>query len=93
MHSFRTAAFTAAALYFAGSFTVAQAQTNAETAVRRVQAVRVPNGSITVDGRLDETVWAHGDAAGEFVQMQPVEGAPAKESRLSPKVKVDSKGS
>ena len=43
MHSLRTAAFTAAALCFAGSFTVTHAQTNVDAA-RRVQAVRVPNG-------------------------------------------------
>ena len=83
MHSLRTAAFMAAALFFSGSFTVAHAQANAEPTTKRVRATRVPNGTITVDGRLDESVWAEGEAAGDFVQMQPVEGAPATAAHRS----------
>ena len=83
MHSLRTAAFMAAALFFSGSFTVAHAQANAEPTTKRVRATRVPNGAMTVDGRLDEPAWAEGEAAGDFVQMQPVEGAPATAAHRS----------
>lgn len=41
--------------------------------------MRVPNGSITVDGRLDEAVWQTAPPARDFVQQQPREGAPATE--------------
>ncbi|MGH7664593.1 MAG: DUF5916 domain-containing protein [Gemmatimonadaceae bacterium] len=36
------------------------------------------DGSIELDGRLDETAWDEADIAGEFVQGQPLEGIPAQ---------------
>ena len=47
--------------------------------VKRVRAVRVPNGRITVDGRFDEAEWRQAEPAADFVQQQPSEGAPATE--------------
>src|SRR5262245_41578866 len=47
--------------------------------VKRVRAVRVPNGRITVDGRFDEAEWQQAEPATDFVQQQPSEGAPATE--------------
>jgi len=44
---------------------------------KRVTAVRVPNGSITVDGTLSEQAWGLATPATDFVQQQPKEGAPA----------------
>ena len=44
---------------------------------KRAQAVRVAEGSITLDGRLDESAWAAAPVAGAFVQQQPREGSPA----------------
>jgi len=48
----------------------------ASPAPKRVRAVRVPKGSITVDGRMDEAVWQTAPPATDFVQQQPREGAP-----------------
>ena len=38
--------------------------------------MRVPAGSIRVDGRLDEAVWRDVPAVTDFVQKEPVEGVP-----------------
>jgi hypothetical protein len=66
----------------AGGTVLAQATTTApgnapgfQAALKRVTAVRVPNGSITVDGRLDEAEWQAASPATDFVQQQPREGA------------------
>ena len=42
---------------------------------KQAQAVRVPNRSIDVDGRLDEGAWRAVPALIDFVQKEPVEGA------------------
>ncbi|NIP56678.1 MAG: hypothetical protein GWN70_01110, partial [Gemmatimonadetes bacterium] len=34
-------------------------------------------GEVTVDGRLDEAAWSRAPAYGDWVQKEPVEGAPA----------------
>jgi hypothetical protein len=52
-------------------------------AVKHVRAVRVPNGSIVVDGKLDETGWLQAPPADGFVQMQPREGDPATDTHQS----------
>jgi hypothetical protein len=52
------------------------AQAAPESPQKRVTAVRVPNGSIVVDGRLDEAEWNAAAPATDFVQQQPDEGAP-----------------
>ncbi|HEX2778718.1 MAG TPA: DUF5916 domain-containing protein, partial [Gemmatimonadaceae bacterium] len=43
--------------------------------VKRATAVRVPNGSIVLDGRLDEGVWRDGPVIADFLQKQPLEGS------------------
>jgi hypothetical protein len=83
MYSWRTALLTAAALLLAGFDSSVFAQATPERAPKSVRATRIPNGSITINGRLDESVWTQGEAAGEFVQMQPVEGAPATPAHRS----------
>ena len=52
-------------------------------APKRAQAVRVPKGSIVIDGRLDEAEWNNVSPAEDFVQQQPHEGAPATEGHMS----------
>ena len=47
--------------------------------VRSGTAVRVDAGP-TIDGRLDEEVWASAQPMTGFVQHEPVEGAPASEA-------------
>jgi hypothetical protein len=42
---------------------------------KRADAARVPNGSIDVDGRLDESVWRTAAPITDFVQKEPTEGA------------------
>ena len=50
---------------------------------KRAQAVRVPNGRITVDGALNEEEWRQATPAANFVQQQPVEfGTPTEPSEV-----------
>ena len=46
---------------------------------KRVTAVRVPNGSIVLDGKLDDAVWKTSPAITDFLQKQPKEGMPPTE--------------
>lgn len=43
---------------------------------KEAHAVRVPAGAIDVDGRLDEAAWRSARPITDFVQREPVEGAP-----------------
>jgi hypothetical protein len=54
----------------------AYAQTPVSGSANRKQATatRVPNGSIRVDGRLDDEVWQQASPITDFVQKEPVEG-------------------
>jgi hypothetical protein len=55
----------------------AGAQTVTGTANRKqATAARVPNGSIRVDGRLDDEIWVRTTAITDFIQKEPTEGAP-----------------
>jgi hypothetical protein len=56
----------------------ASAQTAVSGSANRKQATatRVPNGSIRVDGRLDDEAWQKAVPITDFVQKEPVEGAP-----------------
>jgi hypothetical protein len=49
-----------------------------EVAKVRLKATRLEGGEMRIDGFLDEPVWQAGDAAGGFVQQQPVTGAAAR---------------
>lgn len=55
----------------------------AADASRRVTAVRIPDGRIQIDGRFDEAEWQKAEAAEQFVQQQPTEGAAATEVHRS----------
>ncbi len=46
---------------------------------KRATAVRVPDGQVNVDGRLDEEAWDRAPSIIDFVQKEPVEGAPPSE--------------
>jgi len=43
---------------------------------KQATATRVPNGSIHVDGSLDDEVWQKVTPITDFIQKEPVEGAP-----------------
>jgi hypothetical protein len=51
------------------------AQDDAPLERKQATAVRIPGGSIDLDGRLDEEVWNTAPALTDFVQKEPVEGA------------------
>jgi len=55
----------------------ASAQTSVNGAGNRKQATatRVPNGSIRVDGRLDDEAWEKASPITDFIQKEPTEGA------------------
>ena len=46
------------------------------SAAKRAEAVRVPAGTIEIDGRLDEAAWQTAPPVTDFIQKEPVEGAP-----------------
>jgi hypothetical protein len=84
----RTYSFALGAVLLASSVLAAGATADARNdnkigATRRVRAVRVPNGRIVVDGKLDEAEWQRAQPADQFVQMQPREGAPATDTHQS----------
>jgi hypothetical protein len=44
---------------------------------KRATAIRVPEGTVRMDGRLDEAMWRQAARLAGFTQKEPVEGAPA----------------
>ena len=67
----------------------ARAQTTPPGATRpALAAVAVADGSVVLDGRLDEAGWATAEAATEFVQRGPAPGEPATQ-RTDARVLVD----
>ena len=65
------------ALLLAPSLT--SAQTTSAVSGKRAAAARVPSDSIQVDGHLDEAVWSRAEPVDDFVQKEPIEGAPPTE--------------
>jgi hypothetical protein len=57
----------------------APAASPARPARKLARAVRVPSGSVQLDGSLDDEAWESAPAIGDFTQKDPVEGAPATE--------------
>jgi hypothetical protein len=55
---------------------IADAQLLPVEARKQASAARIEDGTIRLDGRLDEPVWAGVPAITDFVQKEPVEGAP-----------------
>jgi hypothetical protein len=58
---------------------VAGAQDNRAPGGKRASAFRVAGDAIRVDGRLDEPAWEQATAIADFIQKEPVEGAPPTE--------------
>ncbi len=54
----------------------AQAPVNGAADRKRATATRVANGSIRVDGRLDDEAWQKATPITDFIQKEPTEGAP-----------------
>ena len=46
---------------------------------KEARAVRVPNGSVRLDGQLEDAAWSQAPPVTDFVQKEPVEGAPPTE--------------
>lgn len=65
--------FVVAGILIAFSHSVAQSD---DARVRKqMTATRVPAGSVALDGRLDESVWADAPFVSDFLQKEPNEGA------------------
>jgi hypothetical protein len=47
---------------------------------KEARAIRVENGSVHLDGQLEETVWDQAPPVTDFVQKEPLEGAPPTEA-------------
>ncbi len=71
--------------------TESHAQLNPGEPRKQTMAVRVAAGQISVDGRLDEAVWATVQPLTDFVQKEPTEGAPPTE-RTEVRVVYDDDG-
>src|SRR5688572_9699276 len=52
------------------------AQDSTDIVRKRAQAVRVAPGSVNIDGRLDDAAWRDTVPATDFLQREPMEGAP-----------------
>src|ERR671914_448954 len=55
-----------------------QTQIDAERSKQAI-AIRVSDGAIRVDGRLDDQAWHQAAVIDDFTQKEPVEGAPPTE--------------
>ena len=66
-------------LLLAGGRTLEAQSPIAESGRKQARATRVPNDSIRLDGRLDDPAWQQAAAVRDFIQKEPVEGAPATE--------------
>ena len=72
----RSSALSCSAAALASS-AFAQTPVNGAGNRKQATATRVPNGSIRVDGRLDDEVWQKATPITDFIQKEPVEGARA----------------
>ena len=59
------------------AFPSTAAPQTAQNGQHRAEAVRVADGAIRVDGRLEDAAWSDVPVMSDFVQKEPVEGAPA----------------
>ena len=57
----------------------AQERTGVVTSRKQASAIRVADGSVRVDGRLDDEVWNSAEPITDFVQKEPQEGAAPSE--------------
>src|SRR6185503_4236633 len=58
----------------AGASVSAQSPVSGSLNRKQATAIRVPNGSIRIDGRLDDEVWQKATPITDFIQKEPVEG-------------------
>ena len=56
------------------------AQAQGSDGRKQARAVRVPNGSVRLDGQLEETAWSQAPPVTDFVQKEPAEGASPTEA-------------
>ena len=67
------------------------AQERSLSELRTIRATKADE-NITIDGRLDDKTWLNADWQGNFIQIKPSPGEPARaETRLSPKLALGSK--
>ena len=57
-----------------------RSQTGGGNGRKQAQAVRIADGSIRVDGRLDDAAWGGVAPITDFLQREPDEGAPATDA-------------
>jgi hypothetical protein len=72
----RIGPLVAAAALLVPSPPAAAQERSPDAARKQATAVEVPDGAIRVDGTLDEEVWAGASPITDFVQKEPIEGAP-----------------
>jgi hypothetical protein len=65
--------------WLSAAWAAAQPESATPVSPKQAQAVRVPNGSLHLDGRPDEAIWASVPALTDFVQKEPVFGVPPSE--------------
>jgi hypothetical protein len=70
--------------------TTAQENSQVNNPGKQARAVRVGEGIIRVDGRLDEDVWELVPPLDDFIQKEPIEGAPPSE-RMEVRFAYDSR--
>lgn len=75
---FRALLLAFSLLSFAIVVQAQQASSSPKSDAHRIHAVRISD-PIKIDGRLDEPVWFQAEAATDFRQESPTEGAPASE--------------
>ena len=62
----------------------AQQQDPSDPPRKQARALRVPGGSVNVDGRLDDPAWRDAVPLNDFPQREPDEGAPPDRRDGSP---------
>jgi hypothetical protein len=73
------AGIAAALLLLCSSAAHAQKDGVVTNGEKQATAVRVPDGAIRVDGRLDDRAWQGAPAIADFTQKEPTEGIPSTE--------------
>ena len=78
--SLRRGIHSIALLILSAALAVAQPVQNAQPAPKQAEAVRVPSGSLHLDGLPDEALWASAPAITDFVQKEPAFGVAPSEA-------------
>lgn len=65
-----------------GLASLVSAQQNPAAPRKQMRALRMNNGAVHLDGRLDDPVWAKAEKVTDFLQKEPVEnGVPWAEPK------------